>query len=120
MINVLKGGSGYDVVYRIDGNNIVKGGSGSGYDVAYRIDSSGSGKSKSEKTGVLAFLIAIFIAHPIGNIVLGLLIAIGLTLAEGGSFNTTVNPLATGNFIIGGIITAIGVFRLFRRWKKRK
>jgi hypothetical protein len=36
MIRVLKGGDGYDVAYRIDGDRIKKG--GDGYDVAYRID----------------------------------------------------------------------------------
>jgi hypothetical protein len=51
------------------------------------------GNDNSKKHGILAFLIGIFIVRPIGNIVLGILIAIGLTLAEGGSFDPEVNPL---------------------------
>jgi hypothetical protein len=57
----------------------------------------------------------VFITNPIGNIILGLLIAIGLTIFLGGVSMSGGYPLG-----LGIIITVIGVFRLFWRWKKRK
>ena len=59
-----------------------------------------------------------FVTNPIGNIVLGILIAIGLTIfSGGGSFSAGLIMSARIPLVLGIIITAIGVFRLFWRWK---
>jgi hypothetical protein len=77
---------------------------------------------KSEKSGLAYFIgiiIGLLIINPVGNIVFGLLFAIGLPLAFGESFDPARNPLVVANYTIGGILTAIGVFRVYRRGKKR-
>jgi hypothetical protein len=63
----------------------------------------------------------VFVIHPVGNIVLGLLIAIGLTIfSGGGSFAAGVIMSGKIPLVLGIIVTVIGVLRLFLGGKERK
>ena len=55
----------------------------------------------------------VFITHPIGNIVLGLFIAIAINIFSGGWYANAGIPV-----ILGIVITAIGVLRLILRIRK--
>jgi hypothetical protein len=130
MIKVLKGGegSGYNVVYRIDGNNILSGGEGSGYNVAYRLDSSGgsdsAGGGKQKSGGGLALLgtiLGFLFIHPIGNIVLGFLWLMHCIFNMAGGFHGLgfyISEGGWGPLLIGVIVMAVGVFRTIRRYRK--